>query len=121
MANAPVVVVPRTIAADLARTVIGPDHLAEPARVIIALRIVGRRVAIIARADVVAMMEVGASRPDMMMPHNSRRGKTVAATAMERRAGTKATTSAAAETSAATMTAVATPDFSCQSVGSVFR
>lgn len=54
-----------------------------------ALRIVGRRVAIVARAEMVAMMEVGASRPDMMMPDNSRRGKTVAAAAMEGRAGAK--------------------------------
>ena len=83
MANAPVLVMPWAIAADLARAVISPDHLAEPARVIIALRIVGRRVAKIARAEMVAMMEVGASRPDIMMPDNSRRGKTIAAATME--------------------------------------
>jgi hypothetical protein len=110
----------------------------------------------------VAMMKVGAPRPDMMMPDNSRRGKTGAAATMERRASaktaaaehgaataeatamngstaaaeattvkatatpetatsaaTKATASTATET-AATM-AVATPDFSRQSVRGVFR
>lgn len=96
-------VMPRAIAADLARAVIGPDHLAEPARLIIALRIVGRRVAIVARANMVAMMVVGASRQDVM-PDNSRRGETIAAAAMERRAGTKAAAAeygtAATETSA---------------------
>ena len=134
MANAPVVVMPRAVAADFSRAVIGPDHLAEPARVIIALRIVGRRVAVVARAEVVAMMKVGAARPDMMMPDNSRRGKTVAATAKygataaettavngcttaaEATAATKATASTATETAAATMAA---SDFSRQSVGSV--
>ena len=89
MANAPVVVMPRAIAADLARAVIGPDHLAEPARLIVALRIIGRRVAIVARADMVAMMEVGASLPDMMMPDYSRRGKAAAAATMECRGGAK--------------------------------
>ena len=114
-----------------------------------ALRIVGRRVAIVARAEVVAMMKVGAARPDMMMPDNSRRGKTVAATAKygataaettavngcttaaeaaavknraappEATATTKATASTATETAAAAMAAMATSDFSRQSVGSV--
>ena len=69
---------PRAIAADFARTVIGPDHLA-PARVIVARRIVDGRVTIVARTEMVAMMEVGAPRSDMMMPDNSRRGISVAA------------------------------------------
>ena len=143
MANAPVVVMPRAIAADLARAVIGPDHLAEPARVK-ALRIVGRRVAVIARAEVMAMMEVGASRPDMMVTDNSRRGITVAAAAMEGRAGAKAAaaerraatvettamnggaatpeaaTSAAAKATVA-VAAMAASDFGGQSLRSVFR
>ena len=159
MAIAPVLLVPRAIAADLARAVMGQDHLAEPARVVMALRIIGRRVAIVARAEMVAMMEVGAPRPDMMIPDNSRRGKAVAAaakygataaeptamngctataetTAVKSRATTaeaaattaeaaataapKATTSAAATETAATM-AVATPDFSRQSIRGIFR
>lgn len=104
MANAPVVVMPRAIAADLARAVIGPDDLAEPTRVKIARRIIGRRIAIVARAEMVPMMEVGAARPEVMMPDNSRRGETVAAAAMECRACAKA---AAAKYRAATAEAAA--------------
>ena len=51
-----------------------------------------------------AMMPVGAPRPDMMMPDNSRRGITISAATMEGRAGAK---TAAAEYGAATAEATA--------------
>src|SRR4051794_13582214 len=66
MALAPVVV-PRAIAADLARAVIGPDDPAVAARIII-----GRPVAVVARTEVVATMPVGSSRREML-PGDSRR------------------------------------------------
>src|SRR3954465_15555480 len=70
------VMMPRAIAADLARAVIGPDGPAVAARPII----IGRRITVIARTEVVAMVPVGAARREIM-PADSRRGVTVSATA----------------------------------------
>ena len=50
------VMVPRTIAADAARAVIGPDGAAEAARPVIIVGIVGRFITIKARTEMVVMM-----------------------------------------------------------------
>src|SRR5690242_10632527 len=59
----PVTMMPRAIAADLSRAVIGPDHAAETARAVIArtIRIVaGSGIAIVARREVTVAMDVKA-------------------------------------------------------------
>ena len=68
-----VVMVPRTIAADPARAVIGPDGAAEAARPVIIVGIVGRLITIKARTEMVVMM----------MPEHRRCGKVRAAMMIE--------------------------------------
>lgn len=68
-----VVMVPRTIAADPARAVIGPDGAAEAARPVIIVGIVGRLITIKARTEMVVMM----------MPEHHRCGKVRAAVMIE--------------------------------------
>ena len=102
-------VTPGAIAADLARAVIGPDDPAIPARSIITRSIIiRRRVAIVARTEVAAVMPVGSSRREMMpadmVPSDSWRCVTVSTTT-ENMAGAKpaATEHRTAASEAATM------------------
>lgn len=122
---APVVMMPRAIAADLARTVIGPDDPAVRVRVII----IGRRIVEVPVKAVVPEREPAVAKAPAMENMTASKpaavkygAATTEAPAVEGRAAAVKAASAAVKTAAAMATAMSAAafDFRRQSAGRVF-